>query len=86
MLNDRLNNTGVVVITVREKAVSSLVKCFDLIVMISKVLGSMSFFRFFSTWIFLSRIFTNCRTAGEVGISITPLYHFHLLQGYLDIS
>ena len=36
---------------------------------------------------FLSRTFTNHRTAekGE-GISLTPHYHFHPLHGHLDIS
>ena len=36
---------------------------------------------------FLSRTFTNHRTAGEgEGISLTPHYHFHPLHRQLDIS
>ena len=36
---------------------------------------------------FLSRTFTNHRTAGEgEGISLTPHYHFHPLHRHLDIS
>ena len=35
---------------------------------------------------FLSRTFTNHRTAGEGGISLTPPYHFHPLHRHLDIS
>ena len=36
---------------------------------------------------FLSQItFTNYRTAGEGGISLTPYYHFHLLHRHLDMS
>ena len=36
---------------------------------------------------FLSRTFTNHRTAGEgEGISLTPHYHFHPLHRHLDIN
>ena len=35
-------------------------------------------FVFFSKWVFLSRTFTNHRTAGEgEGVSLTPHYNFH---------
>ena len=35
---------------------------------------------------FLSRRFTIHRTAGEGGIYLAPLYHFHPLHRHLDIS
>ena len=35
---------------------------------------------------FLSRTFTNLRTAEEGGISLTPHYHFHPLRRHLDFS
>ena len=44
-------------------------------------------FLFFFYVGFLSRTFTNHRTAGEgEGISLTPHYHFHRLHRHLDIS
>ena len=60
---------------------------------VSKYLHSniylLSFFLylFFSLWVFFrehSR-FTGLQGKGE-GISLTPHYHFHLLQGHLDVS
>ena len=60
---------------------------------VSKYLHSniylLSFFLsfFFSIWVFFrehSR-FTGLQGKGE-GISLTPHYHFHLLQGHLDVS
>ena len=45
------------------------------------------FFSFFSYLGFLSRPFTNHRTAGEgEGNSLTPHYHFRPLHRHLDIS
>ena len=45
------------------------------------------FFFFFLCLGFLSRTFTNHKTAGEgAGISLTPHYHCHPLHRHLDIS
>ena len=42
--------------------------------------------KFFFSLDFLSRTFTNHRTIGEGGISLTPHYHFHPLHRHLDIN
>ena len=48
---------------------------------------SRTYLYFFFYVSFLSRTFTNHRTAGEgEGISLTPHYHFHPLHRHLDIS
>ena len=48
---------------------------------------SRTYLYFFFYVSFLSRTFTNHRTAGEgKGISLTPHYHFHPLHRHLDIS
>ena len=48
---------------------------------------SRTYLYFFFYVNFLSRTFTNHRTAGEgEGISLTPHYHFHPLHRHLDIN
>ena len=63
--------------------------CMCLSIYIPIFIFFLSFFLslFFSIWVFFrehSR-FTGLQGKGE-GISLTPHYHFHLLQGHLDVS
>ena len=48
---------------------------------------SLKCLEFFSIWVFFHKHFqiTGLQEKGE-GISLTPLYHFHLLHRHLDIS
>ena len=60
---------------------------------VSRSISDLSKIEFFHIYIFfylgfLSRTFTNRRTAGEKGeaMSLTTHYHFHSIHTYLDIS